>query len=302
MVKRGLMGMFQGRRSDEPLFDAVIYLISLVVLIVVLYPLIYVLSASFSNPALVIEGQVYLLPKEFTLEAYSRVFMDQTILIGYKNTIIYTVVGTLVNLILTVLAAYPLSRKDLPGRNLFMFYIAFTMFFSGGLIPSYLLIKQLNLIDNFWVMVLPTAISTYNLIVMRTYFQNTIPMEIQESAFIDGCNNFRLLWSIVLPLSKPILAVILLFYAVGHWNAFFNAMIYLRDENKYPLQLIIRGILLQNQFDGMGTDTIGLQDRVLLSEGIKYAVIIVSSIPVLLLYPFVQRYFIKGIMIGAIKG
>lgn len=290
------------RKTDERLFQAVIYGISFLILLIVLYPLVFVLSASFSNPNLVIEGQVWLLPKGFNLNAYRQVFMDQMILTGYKNTILYTVVGTVVNLFLTVLLAFPLSRKDLPGRNWVMFFVTFTMFFHGGLIPTYILIKNLKLIDSFWVMVFPTAISTYNMIVMRTYFQNSIPFELMESAFIDGCNNFRLLWSIVLPLSKPILAVISLFYAVGHWNAFFNAMIYFNDERKYPLQLILRNILLQNQFEEMGTDVFDLQDRVLLAESIKYAVIVVSSLPVLLLYPFIQRYFVKGVMIGALKG
>lgn len=290
------------RKTDERLFQAVIYGISFLILLIVLYPLVFVLSASFSNPNLVIEGQVWLLPKGFNLNAYRQVFMDQMILTGYKNTILYTVVGTVVNLFLTVLLAFPLSRKDLPGRNWVMFFVTFTMFFHGGLIPTYILIKNLKLIDSFWVMVFPTAISTYNMIVMRTYFQNSIPFELMESAFIDGCNNFRLLWSIVLPLSKPILAVIGLFYAVGHWNAFFNAMIYFNDERKYPLQLILRNILLQNQFEEMGTDVFDLQDRVLLAESIKYAVIVVSSLPVLLLYPFIQRYFVKGVMIGALKG
>lgn len=290
------------KKKDERLFQAVIYGISFLILLIVLYPLVFVLSASFSNPNLVIEGQVWLLPKGFNLNAYRQVFMDQMILTGYKNTILYTVVGTVVNLFLTVLLAFPLSRKDLPGRNWVMFFVTFTMFFHGGLIPTYILIKNLKLIDSFWVMVFPTAISTYNMIVMRTYFQNSIPFELMESAFIDGCNNFRLLWSIVLPLSKPILAVIGLFYAVGHWNAFFNAMIYFNDERKYPLQLILRNILLQNQFEEMGTDVFDLQDRVLLAESIKYAVIVVSSLPVLLLYPFIQRYFVKGVMIGALKG
>ena len=290
------------KKTDERLFQAVIYGISFLILLIVLYPLVFVLSASFSNPNFVIEGQVWLLPKGFNLNAYRQVFMDQMILTGYKNTILYTVVGTVVNLFLTVLLAFPLSRKDLPGRNLVVFFVTFTMFFHGGLIPTYILIKNLKLIDSFWVMVFPTAISTYNMIVMRTYFQNSIPFELMESAFIDGCNNFRLLWSIVLPLSKPILAVIGLFYAVGHWNAFFNAMIYFNDERKYPLQLILRNILLQNQFEEMGTDVFDLQDRVLLAESIKYAVIVVSSLPVLLLYPFIQRYFVKGVMIGALKG
>jgi putative aldouronate transport system permease protein len=223
---------------------------------------------------------------------------------GYRNTIFYTVVGTVINLFLTTLAAYPLSRRDLPGRNIFMFLITFTMFFHGGLIPTYLVVKGLGMVDTFWALVIPNAIATYNLIVMRTYFQTSIPWELQEAALIDGCSNTRLLLKIILPLSKPIIAVMVLFYAVMHWNAFFNALIYLRDEELYPLQLILREILIMNQTSLSDDASIqfGMDEKLLLAESIKYALIIVASVPVLIMYPFVQRHFVKGVMIGSIKG
>ena len=289
-------------RSDEPLFDAVVNAVSILLVLIVSYPLVYVVSASFSNPLSVVQGDVWLLPVHPNLDSYRYIITDGRIWNGYKNTVLYTVVGTAVNLVLTVLASYPLSRRDLPGRNIFMFLMVFTMYFSGGIIPSYLLIRSLGLLNTFWVMILPTAITTYNLIVMRTYFSVSIPTELLESGFIDGAGNFRLLVSLVLPLSGPIVAVIGLFYAVAHWNAFFNALIYLRDTQLYPLQLVLRDILLQSMVEDVGTDSLGLREQVLISEGIKYAVIILSSLPVIVAYPYVQKYFVKGIMIGAIKG
>jgi ABC-type sugar transport system, permease component len=288
--------------NDERLFNLIINSIAIVLLIIVLYPLIFVLSASFSDPVKVIEGEIWLLPQGFTLDPYYKLFENKDIWMGYKNTLIYAALGTVINLALTTLAAYPLSRKDMPGQNLFMIIIVFTMFFNGGLIPTYLLINNLQIDNTIWAMVIPTAIATYNLIVMRTFFQSSIPHELQESAWIDGCSNFRLLWSIILPLSKPILAVMVLFYAVGHWNAYFNALIYLKDRSLFPLQLILREILILNQSDNMGLGEIGMAERVLMAESIKYSVIVVSSLPVLILYPFVQKYFVQGVMIGSVKG
>ncbi|MFS0727454.1 carbohydrate ABC transporter permease [Paenibacillus sp. 1P07SE] len=289
------------RSRDDKIFDAVVYGITVVLMVLVGYPLLFVVSASFSNPVDVIEGRVWLLPQGFTLEPYKLVFDNKQIWNGYANTVFYTAAGTLINLVLTVLAAYPLSRKDLPGRQFLMFFVTFTMFFSGGLIPTYLLVKDLGMINTVWAMLLPGAIATYNLIVMRSFFQNSIPYELQESAWMDGCSFFRMLWSVILPLSKPILAVMVLFYAVGHWNAYFNALIYLKDRDLFPLQLILREILILGQDDMTGGDA-GMTERVMMAESIKYAVIIVSSIPVLVLYPFIQRYFVKGVMIGSIKG
>lgn len=288
--------------SDELRFDVIVYSIAAVIIIIVLYPLLFVVAASFSDPARVLNGEVWLLPKGVTLEAYINILHNDKIWIGYRNSILYTVVGTLINIVMTLLAAYPLSRPDLPGRKGLMLIITLTMFFSGGLIPSYLLVKGLGMVDTMWALIIPGAISTYNLIVMRTYFQSSIPWELQEAAHMDGCSNWRLLLSIILPLSKPILAVMVLFYAVGHWNAFFNALIYIRSEELYPLQLVLREILMISQSAGEEGGNVGLEDKILLSESIKYAVIIVSSLPVLIMYPFVQRHFVKGVMIGSIKG
>lgn len=288
--------------ADDKWFDAIIYTIAAVLLLIVIYPLLFVVSASFSDPGQVIAGNVWLLPKGVTLDPYVRVFENKSIWSGYANTIFYAVAGTAINIVMTLLAAYPLSRRDLPGGQLFTFIVMLTMFFSGGLIPTYLVVKALGMNNTVWAMLIPGAIATYNLIVMRTFFQNSIPFELQESASMDGCSYFRLLFSIIIPLSKPIIAVMVLFYGVGHWNAYFNALIYLKDHSLYPLQLILREILILNQTENMGFEGAGMAERVLLAESIKYSVIIVSSLPVLLVYPFVQKYFVKGVMIGSIKG
>jgi putative aldouronate transport system permease protein len=288
--------------SSEKAFDLFVYVLAAIILCLVMYPLILVISASFSNPLQVIDGHVWLLPKGWTLEPYQRVFENPSIWTGYANTILYAVAGSAINIAMTILAAYPLSRRDLPGRNIIMFLITFTMFFSGGLIPTYLLVKDLGMVNTIWALLIPGAIATYNLIVIRSFFLTSIPFELQESAWMDGCSNWKLLLRIVLPLSKPIIAVMLLFYGVGHWNAYFNAMIYLRDRELFPLQLIIREILILNQSEDMGLEGVGMSERVLMAESIKYSVIIVSSLPVLMIYPFIQRYFVKGLLIGSIKG
>ena len=231
------------------------------------------------------------------------VFRDSMIMTGYRNTLYYTILGTAINLVMTVLAAYPLSRKDWVGRGFFMAVVMFTMFFSGGTIPTYLLMNDLGLINTTWAIVLPGAVSVYNAIVMRTFFINSIPLELQEAAQVDGCSNTRLLLRIVLPLSKPILAVMVLFYGVAHWNAFFGALIYITESDRYPLQLVLRSILIQNTAsqDMLGeVDTLG--NRVMLAETIKYALIIVSTLPMMVLYPFLQRFFEKGVMVGSVKG
>ena len=292
---------FKKRNSDEALFDIIVNVLAALILVVVLYPLLFIVSASISDPALVLNGEVVLLPKQLTLEAYRNVLQNNQIWNGYGNTILYTAVGTAINLAMTTLAAYPLSRPDLPGRGVIMFFVTLTMFFSGGLIPSYLLVKNLGMVDTMWALIIPGAIATYNLIVMRTYFQSSIPWEIQEAAHIDGCSNWKLLTHVILPLSKPILAVMVLFYAVGHWNSYFNALIYIRTKDLYPLQLVLREILMVSQADAVDSN-VGLESKVLLAESIKYVVIIISSLPVLVMYPFVQRHFVKGVMIGSLKG
>ncbi|MGW7160696.1 carbohydrate ABC transporter permease [Paenibacillus taichungensis] len=289
-------------RGDR-IFNIVNHFLLIIITLIVIYPLVFVLSASFSDLQAVLRGEMFLWPKGINLHSYEKIFQNKDILRGYTNTLIYTSVGTLINLVMTILAAYPLSRKDFIGRNAIMALFVFTMFFSGGLIPTYLLIKNLGMLNTFWVMIIPNAVSIWNIIIMRTFFQQSIPNELHEAATIDGCSNIQTLTRIILPLSMPIIAVTILFYAVGHWNAFFNAMLYLSDKDKFPLQLILREILIQGQTNDMvkmSTESAIKQQREV--EGIKYAVLVVANIPVLLLYPFLQRYFVKGVMIGAIKG
>ncbi|QLG42056.1 MULTISPECIES: carbohydrate ABC transporter permease [unclassified Paenibacillus] len=289
-------------RGDR-IFNGINHLLLIIITLIVIYPLVFVLSASFSDPQAVLRGEMFLWPKGINLHSYEKIFQNKDILRGYSNTLIYTLVGTLINLVMTILAAYPLSRKDFIGRNAIMALFVFTMFFSGGLIPTYMLIKNLGMLNTLWVMIIPNAVSIWNIIIMRTFFQQSIPNELHEAATIDGCSNIQTLTRIILPLSMPIIAVTILFYAVGHWNAFFNAMLYLSDKNKFPLQLILREILIQGQTNDMvkmSTESAIKQQREV--EGIKYAVLVVANIPVLLLYPFLQRYFVKGVMIGAIKG
>ncbi|MFB8372825.1 carbohydrate ABC transporter permease [Paenibacillus taichungensis] len=289
--------------KGDRIFNIVNHFLLIIITLIVIYPLVFVLSASFSDPQAVLRGEMFLWPKGINLHAYEKIFQNKDILRGYTNTLIYTSVGTLINLVMTILAAYPLSRKDFIGRNAIMALFVFTMFFSGGLIPTYMLIKNLGMLNTFWVMIIPNAVSIWNIIIMRTFFQQSIPNELHEAATIDGCSNIQTLTRIILPLSMPIIAVTILFYAVGHWNAFFNAMLYLSDKDKFPLQLILREILIQGQTNDMvkmSTESAIKQQREV--EGIKYAVLVVANIPVLLLYPFLQRYFVKGVMIGAIKG
>ncbi|MWV42472.1 ABC transporter permease subunit [Paenibacillus sp. HJL G12] len=289
-------------RGDR-VFNVMIYIVLSVITVIVLYPLVFVLSASFSDPQTVLRGEMLLWPKGVNLNSYAKIFQNHDILTGYSNTLLYTSIGTLINLVMTILGAYPLSRKDFVGRNAIMAIFVFTMFFGGGLIPTYLLIKDLGMLNTLWVMIIPNAVSIYNIIIMRTFFQQSIPYELQEAATIDGCTNIQILRRIILPLSMPIIAVMILFYAVSHWNAFFNALLYLSDKSKFPLQLILREILIQGQTSDMvkmSTESAIKQQREV--EGIKYAVLVVANIPVLILYPFLQRYFVKGVMIGAIKG
>jgi ABC-type glycerol-3-phosphate transport system permease component len=285
--------------SGDRLFVGVVTFITAVILVLVAYPLVYVLSSSFSDGEAVMAGRVYLWPVDISLDGYRMVFNDNSISTGFRNSLVYMAVGTCINMIMTTLLAFPLSRRKLPGRNCIMFMVAFTMFFSGGLIPTFLVVEKLSMVDTLWAMVIPNAVSTFNMIIMRTYFQNSLPEELFESAALDGCSNFRFLLRIALPLSTPILAVLVLYYAVAHWNSYFNALIYLRSSSNISLQLALRNILLANQISG-GGDSFG--EMVKIGITVKYAVIVVSSLPVVVLYPFIQKYFIKGIMVGAIKG
>ncbi|GIO66581.1 carbohydrate ABC transporter permease [Paenibacillus cookii] len=287
----------------DKLFGWVVYALLALICVIVLYPLIFVLVASFSSPGAVMRGEVWLWPKDMTWIGYKKIFQNAEILTGYANTLLYTVIGTAINLLLSIAAAYPLSRKDLYGRNVISGMMVLTMFFSGGMVPTYLLIKDLGMLNSMWALILPGAISVYNVLIMRTFFQNFIPQEMQEAAAMDGCSNIGTLVRIVLPLSMPIIAVMILFYSVGHWNAYFSALMYLTDREKYPLQLILREILIQGQMQEMqGVGDNVLAETVMQSEAIKYAVVIVANLPVLLLYPFLQKYFAKGVMIGAVKG
>jgi putative aldouronate transport system permease protein len=291
------------RSRADRIFDICNVLFLSLILITILYPLYLIVIASFSDPNYVNTGEVWLIPEGFNFNGYKHIFQDDNIWIGYKNTLIYTAVGTLISVSLTLTGGYALSRKDLVGRNFFMALIVFTMFFEGGMIPTYLLVKSLGMINTMWALVIPGAVGVYHLIVTRTFFLSTIPDELLEAAVMDGCSNTRFFVRIVLPLSLPIVAVMVLFYAVMQWNSFFPALIYLRDEALYPLQLILRDILIANEVqDQMVADLEELAEQQNLANLIKYGIIIVSSLPVLILYPFLQRYFVKGVMIGSIKG
>ncbi|MBO4297775.1 MAG: carbohydrate ABC transporter permease [Clostridia bacterium] len=271
--------------------------------VVMLYPFLNVVASSVSDNSAVSRGRVSFYPIGFNLEAYKAVVRYKHIWSGYKNTILYTVIGTGINLLMTICGAYPLSRRQFYGRGVFTFFVAFTMFFGGGLIPTYLVINSYGMLDTFWVMVIPGAISTYNMIIMRTFFQG-IPVELEEAATIDGCNDVQTLWKVILPLSTASLMTIGMFYAVGHWNAWFNAVIYLRDSGRFPVQLWLRTIVLQNQVRDLveGSGAVDTEAENLVADTIKFAVIVVAVLPILCVYPFVQKYFVKGVMVGSVKG
>jgi len=288
----------------DTIFDIVNHTILILIVLSILYPLYFIVIASISNPVMVSSGQVLFWPRGINFEGYKAIFKDRIIVSGYKNSLVYMVLGTSINMIVTIPAAYSLSRKDLVGKDAIMFIFAFTMFFSGGLIPTYLIVRNLGMINSIWAMVIPNAMSVYNLIISRTFFRTNIPYELLEASQIEGCSNIRFFVTIALPLSKALLAVIALFYGVSHWNAFFNAMIYLNKEELYPIQLVLRNILLENQArQEMMKDLVeNLSTAEQRAELIKYGMIIVASVPVLMMYPFAQKFFIKGVMIGAIKG
>lgn len=288
-------------RQDK-IFNAVTYVLLGLFALAVLYPLVYIVSASISDPLAVSSGEVWLWPVDLNLNGYRAILEYDSIVRGFLNSLWYAGVGSLISLSLTLLAAYPLSRRDLWGRNFFMFFFVFTMLFTGGLIPTYLVVHDLGLLNTRWALVLPGAFAAWNMIITRTYYQVTIPHELLEAARIDGCDDFRFFVRIVLPLSKPIIAVNLLFFAVGHWNQFFNALIYLTNEDLFPLQLVLREILVQNSIDPSQMDAREMLRRQELRDLLKYGLIVVAMIPPLLAYPFVQKHFVKGIMIGSLKG
>jgi putative aldouronate transport system permease protein len=290
------------RSRSDVVFDTINVLLVSVALLLVLYPMYFILIASISSPDLVNTGAIAFVPRGITFEGYERVLREPNIWQGYRNTILYTVVGTTINVTLTMTAGYALSRKELAGRSMILRLIVFTMLFSGGLIPTYLIVKGLKMTNTIWAMVIPSAVSAWNLVIARTYMQESIPQELLEASLMDGCSYTRFFASVVLPLSGALIAVLTLFYSVAHWNSFFAGLIYLQDYAKYPLQLILRDILLAYKSTGAADDAKTLSEMQRIADLMKYALIFVASFPVMVLYPFLQRYFVKGIMIGAIKG
>ncbi len=289
-------------RQDKTYYGVVYTLVTLLTLIVLL-PLINVLACSFSAPEAVASGKVLLWPVSFSVSGYERVFNTDEIWIGYANTLYYTIVGTFVNVFVTMICAYPLARRGLPYKSFFSFLFAFTMLFSGGLVPTYLLARNLHLLNTRLALIIPGAMGVYQMIVTRTFLVANIPQELLEMSQIDGCNDFRFFWSFVLPLSKAVIAVTAMQYAVGHWNSWFSAFLYLSDDKKYPLQMMLRRILVMNQIKA--TDYVD-EETLVAMEGmadlLKYSLIVVATVPILCAYPFIQKYFVKGIMIGSLKG
>lgn len=289
-------------RQDKTYYGVVYTLVTLLTLIVLL-PLINVLACSFSAPEAVSSGKVLLWPVDFSVSGYERVFNTNEIWLGYANTLYYTIVGTFVNVFVTMVCAYPLARRGLPYKSFFSFLFAFTMLFSGGLVPTYLLARNLHLLNTRWALIIPGAMGVYQMIVTRTFLVANIPQELLEMSQIDGCNDFRFFWAFVLPLSKAVIAVTAMQYAVGHWNSWFSAFLYLSDDKKYPLQMMLRRILVMNQIkasDYVDEETLVAMEG--MADLLKYALIVVATVPILCAYPFIQKYFVKGIMIGSLKG
>ena len=302
------MSRFSSGRIDQTpgdrVFRVAAYALLTLIILLIFYPLWTVVVASFSNPMELYQKTFLLLPTQWTLDSYKLVFRDKDFLMGLANSVFYTIAGTTINVILNICGAYPLSKRRLKGKNALMLLFTFTMFFSGGMIPTYVLVSRLGLLDTVWAILLPSAIGMYNIIIMRTYFQTTIPQELEDAAAVDGCTNFHFLIKIVLPLSLPVVMVVTLYYGVSRWNDYFSAMMYVTHRSLYPLQLVLREILLQNLAGDMlhtATDA-GYADRMIARMGLKYAVIVISTLPILIVFPFVQRFFAKGMMIGAIKG
>ncbi|GGP16807.1 carbohydrate ABC transporter permease [Oceanobacillus neutriphilus] len=284
-------------------FDLINTIFLLVILVLIVYPLIFVLSASISDPQAVSSGKMWLWPVDITFKGYERVFANDAIWLGYRNTIIYTIVGTAIHLFVLLPCAYALSRKELMAKKLILWFVLFTMLFNGGLIPTYLVVKSMGMLDTMWAIIIPNVVGAWSILVARAFFQQSIPDQLVEASKIDGASDFYIFIRMVLPLSLPIIAVMALFHAVNLWNQYFNALIYLSDRDKYPLQLILREILVVNQMqlNDPGGSAESLVDQVKTAGLIKYAVIIVSSLPLLLVYPFVQRFFVQGVLIGSIK-
>ncbi len=284
----------------DRMFMIVIGILLFTITAIVLVPLIYVVASSFSSPQAVVSGQVSLWPVDFSTRGYQTALSNPRILTGFLNTIMYTAGGTAISVILTVLIAFPLSRPDLPGRGIILGLLIFTMLFQGGLIPTFLVVKSLGLLDTPWALLIPNAVGVWQVLIAITYFQETIPSELYQAARIDGATDRQILTKIVLPLSKPMLAVIALMYAIGQWNSYFDALIYIRSPELYPLQLVLREILILNQISG--GDVLQMVERQQLAQLLKFSLVVVSTVPILLLYPFVAKYFTKGMLVGSVKG
>lgn len=304
MKNKHSAGGIKYSRIDK-IFMGFIYAFLTLITILVLYPLIYVLSCSFSSAESLVSGQVFFLPVELSLLGYQAVFNNSQVWLGYYNSFIYTVVGTLIGVVVTILGAFVLSRREFPLRKIITGFFMVTMIFNGGLLPSYILINNMGLYNSIWALVLPGAFNVWLAIIGRTFIKSSIPEELFEATCLDGGNYFQFLLKVVLPLSKPIIAVLALNFAVGQWNSYFSALVYLKDTSKFPLQIILRNIIIANIFDASSIGSLdikSLMERQYLGELLKYSLIIISSVPMLIVYPFLQKYFIKGVMIGSLKG
>lgn len=297
------MSKFRRLSPEDKIFHIVNTVIMVLIAIVMVYPLYYIVLASVTDPTVVNTGKLLLFPEKIYLEGYKAAFEYKQLFTGFLNSILYTVTGTMISICLTMPGAYALSRKDLKGRNVVMFFFTFTMFFSGGMVPAYMLVSKLRLIDTMWAMVLPGALSVYNLIVVRTFFQTNLPDELLEAAKVDGCSDLKFFWHIALKVSGTIIAVMVLFYAVGIWNSYFNAIMYMNSRSKMPLQAVLRDLLILNTVTNeLPIDATETVSRMMRADQLKYCVIIISTVPMMIFYPFIQKYFTKGVMIGSIKG
>ena len=292
------------RRMADPLFGVVTYGLIAVAIVLIVYPLYFIVIASISDPNLVQQGKVVLFPRGVTFDGYATIFGTSTIVRGFANSVLYTVVGTTLSVTMIMTGAYALSRKDMPGRNLFMILFVITMFFDGGMIARYLVVKELGMLNSMWAVVLPGAVGVWNLIIARTFLEQNLSSELREAAQLDGASDFRFFFGIAIPLSKPLIVLMVMIHLVANWNAFFDAMIYLNDESKYPLQLILRNVLIQSQASASGMDMASMDSTAAaqkMGELLKYSMIVVSTIPLLIAFPFLQRHFIKGATLGALK-
>lgn len=293
--------MVKKSRGDRT-FEVIVYAVLIVIALITLFPLVHILACSFSDPLEIYAGKIVLLPVGWTIKNYQKILETNLIVKGYLNTILYAGLGTLIGLALQMSAGYVLTRKDLPFRGVINAVFLFTMFFNGGMIPTYLVVKSLGMLNTIWSMIIPGCVSVYNVIIIRTYINSSVPWDMTEAAVIDGANDLQIFFRIILPLSKPIIAVMVLYGIVGYWNSYFNALIYVTNEDLHPLQMILRKILISSNVGSVGNVSMGSQEQALLSESIKYATIVVATLPILIIFPFFQKYFEKGIMIGSLKG